>query len=346
MHQLNNRTDRILHCCRGFSLVELMVALVITLILLAGIGQIFLSSKKSFTIQNTLGRQQENGRYASETIVQDLRRAGYFGGNADISEVAGSEGPATPAATCATGDNTWGRMLDQRIFGLNHNQATEIGNYACLNDGNGYDKGDVLVMRFAAPWVIGGTTTPVITNDDRLYIRSSLNDSFNGGTIFKGKDEADLANDIDNNLGTPPSNTERVSELIARSYYIGPSGRTCQGVSIPSLYRETLNNNGEPEAEEIAYGIDQLQIQYGLDTDGDNSVDSWLNAGDAGLVNLSDWDQVIAARIWLLTRSECPETGYTNSNSYTMGDLINYQPNDAYRRQLYNLTVRLRNLNT
>ncbi|MGD8313061.1 MAG: prepilin-type N-terminal cleavage/methylation domain-containing protein, partial [Gammaproteobacteria bacterium] len=32
---------------RGFSLIELMVALVITLILLAGIGQIYLGSKKS-----------------------------------------------------------------------------------------------------------------------------------------------------------------------------------------------------------------------------------------------------------------------------------------------------------
>ena len=42
------------HHSRGFSLVELMVALVITLILLAGIGQIFLSSKKSYAIQDTL----------------------------------------------------------------------------------------------------------------------------------------------------------------------------------------------------------------------------------------------------------------------------------------------------
>jgi type IV pilus assembly protein PilW len=62
--------------CRGFSLVELMVALVITLILLAGIGQIFLSSKKSYTLQDSLSRMQENGRYAMDTLSQDLRRAG------------------------------------------------------------------------------------------------------------------------------------------------------------------------------------------------------------------------------------------------------------------------------
>lgn len=326
----------------GFSIVELMVALLISLILLAGIAQIFMSSKKSFTVQNTMGRQQENGRYALDTITTDLRRAGYWGGNADVTAVTGSEGTFAPAATCNTGDNSWGRMLGQRIFGLNHTQATGIGNYACLNDGNGYGQGDVLVVRFAAPWVIGGITTPAIENNGRLYIRSALTISENAGKLFKGQDEGDAENDM--SPGAVASPSERASELIAHAYYIGPSGRTCQGVSVPSLFRESLNNLGQPAAEEIAYGIDQLQLQYGLDTDGDDSVDSWLNAGDSGLDTLSDWDQVIAARFWLLTRSECPETGYTNENSYNLGDLLNYQPADGYRRQMYTTTVRLRNL--
>ena len=78
-----------------------MVALVITLILLAGIGQIFLSSKKSFTIQNALGRQQENGRYVLDTLAQDLRRAGYLGGALKIEETGWSMPVATGADTCA-----------------------------------------------------------------------------------------------------------------------------------------------------------------------------------------------------------------------------------------------------
>jgi type IV pilus assembly protein PilW len=329
------------HGNRGFSLIELMIALVITLILLAGIAQIYLGSKKSFNIQNSLGRQQENGRYATETIAQDLRRAGYWGGNADVYAVTGTEGTVTPAATCNTGDNTWGRMLDQRIFGLNQTQTTEIGNYTCLNDGNGYAQGDVVVVRFAAPWVIGGTTTPAIENNAHLYIRSSLTISEDAGRLFKGQDETDTANDM--TPGAPPAPSERTSELIARAYYIGPSGQTCQGVAVPSLYRENLDDNGQPAAEEIAYGIDQLQVQYGIDTDGDNSVDSWLDAGVGGLDEDSEWEEVIAARIWVLTRGECPETGYTNINPYPMGD-VNYTPNDGYRRQLYTMTVRLRNL--
>jgi len=58
----------------GFTLVELMIALVITLILMAGISQVFLSSKKSFTIQDTLARQQENGRFVLDTLGQDFCR--------------------------------------------------------------------------------------------------------------------------------------------------------------------------------------------------------------------------------------------------------------------------------
>ena len=112
MHNGNNNS-RLPRLSRGFSLVELMVALLITLILLAGIGQIFLSSKKSFTIQDSLGRMQENGRYAMETLAQDVRRAGFWGGNADITAiddyVGGTGKVATDDGTCT--DANWARML-------------------------------------------------------------------------------------------------------------------------------------------------------------------------------------------------------------------------------------------
>lgn len=338
------------HNCKGFSLVELMVALVISVILLGGITQIFMSSKKSFTIQDSLGRQQENGRYAVDTLAQDLRRTGYWGGNADVSAVTGTEAPVTPAATCNTGDNTWARMIDRRVFGLNQDENAALGAYACINDGNGYTRGDVLVVRFAAPWLVGGITTPSIENNDRLYVRSSLTLSEIAGRMFMGKDEADVANDMDPALPASPS--ERESELIARAYYIGPSGQTCNGVAVPSLFREGLDDNGRPVAEEIAFGIDNFQVRFGVDTDGDNSVDQYLDAGSADLDELDEWNQVIAVRFWLLTRGECPETGFDNTLSFAMGD-VNYTPatdadgdgNDDFRRQLYQTTVRLRNIN-
>lgn len=322
---------------QGFGIVELMVALVISLILLGGVSQIFLSSKKSFTIQDSLGRQQENGRYAIDTVTTDLRRAGYWGGNAQIEDITGSLGPVNDNGTCPT-DTTWGRMLDRRITGLNDTSA----GYACIPTGGTtgrYLRGDVLTVRYAAPWLVGGTTTPAYENN-RIYLRSSL---FRG-RIFQGSTEGDSQNA----LTTPPSLTERESELIARAYYIGDSGRRCNnGDVIPSLFRQTLGPNGTPIAEEIAYGVDHLQVRYGVDTDGDRSVDQYFDAGSANLDSTDEWEQVIAARVWVLTRAECPETGFNHSGgAYAMG-VFNYTPADTtdfgYRRQLFQTTVQLRN---
>ncbi len=322
--------------CRGFGLVELMVALVITLIMLAGIGQIFLGSKKSFNIQDSLGRMQENGRYAMETMISDLRRAGYWGGNTDIAEIVGTTGVVIDTTgACSSGNTDWVRMLNRRIFGKNDSKGT----YACIpSSGTApYTRGDILVLRYAAPWEVGGITTPSFENN-RYYLRASL---FKG-TLFTGSQESDASNAVTGSV-------VRTAELIANAYYIGDSSTDCPaGAAVPSLYRRTINDAGTMVSEEIATGIDHLQVQYGIDEEitasnprGDDTVNRYLDANA-----VTNWDQVIAARLWLLIRSECPETGYTNTNSYEMGDLTGaaaYTPNDGYRRQLYTSTVRLRN---
>lgn len=330
-----------LYNCRGFSLVELMVALVITLILLGGISQIFLSSKKSFVVQNTLSRLQENGRYAVDTITADLRRAGYWGGNADISQITGTLGTTDDDGTCATGDTTWSRMIDRRIYGLNDISA----GYACITD---FSQGDTVVVRYASPWILGSTTLPGIATDinnrDRVFLRSSLF----AGRVFKGED-ADLQdNDMDLDTSTPPRPAERVSELIANAYYIGSSAANqCHGINVPTLRRVSLGTNGQPGVNEIALGVEQLQVRYGLrkpdPADPSNQNKYTIEFRDADAVG-TEWDDVVAARFWLLTRTECPETGYTNTNTYTMGDVVyDPDPDDGFRRQLYQATVFLRN---
>ncbi len=133
----------------------------------------------------------------------------------------------------------------------------------------------------------------------------------------------------------------RTAELVAHGYFIhaaSTNDKCPTAGKVPSLYRMTLVN-GALATEEIAYGVDDFQVQYGVDTDNDNSVDSYLDAAAAGDAM---WGQVIAARIWLLVRAECPETGFTNESTYTMAG-ANYTPNDGYRRQLYTSTIRLRN---
>jgi len=65
--------------CRqqGFSLVEMMVALVIGLFVLAGVGSVYITGKRSYQARDGLSLLQENGRIAIRIIEQTVVRAGY-----------------------------------------------------------------------------------------------------------------------------------------------------------------------------------------------------------------------------------------------------------------------------
>ncbi|MGD8936487.1 MAG: prepilin-type N-terminal cleavage/methylation domain-containing protein, partial [Thiogranum sp.] len=75
--EVSRHTDR----QAGFSLVELMVAMVISLFLLAGVVKIFVGSKQSYRVNDGLSRLQENARFAFDHIAQDLDAGGYMGCN-------------------------------------------------------------------------------------------------------------------------------------------------------------------------------------------------------------------------------------------------------------------------
>ncbi len=70
---------------RGFSLVELMIAVLIGLIISIGVVQIFSATRATYQLDESLARAQENGRFALEFLTQDIRHAGYAGCKRDTS---------------------------------------------------------------------------------------------------------------------------------------------------------------------------------------------------------------------------------------------------------------------
>ncbi len=77
---MNNKTwakVALQHHQQGLTLVEIMVALVISLLLMAGVMQVFLSNNVSHNLQNGLGRLQENARAAMDVLSLDISMAGY-----------------------------------------------------------------------------------------------------------------------------------------------------------------------------------------------------------------------------------------------------------------------------
>lgn len=290
----------------GLSLIELMISITLGLLLLAGVINLFIGSRQSYQTQETLARLQEAGRFSMDFIVQDLRRAGYWGGNADVSSLG-----EVPNATCA--GVAWGKMIRQRVFGIDGS----ANGYACVTS---HLTGDVLVARYAETF----EETP---SGSRLYLRSSLFEA----QVMQGDAVSTIADE-----------PQWVRPLAARAYYIRESGRTCGAQAIPSLWLVQLNpNNGTPDDPiELVPGVESLQVQWGVDSTGDGSVDSYMNAAET-----MDWQQVVAARVWILVRSACPEQGHTDERTYRMGN-ASLTPNDSFRRQLYVSTVMLRNTAT
>ena len=62
----------------GFSLVELLIAIFITLFLVAGMLGIIVSMRGSFSTQDQLERIQENERFALTVLDNTIRDAGFF----------------------------------------------------------------------------------------------------------------------------------------------------------------------------------------------------------------------------------------------------------------------------
>ena len=63
---------------RGYSLIELMVAVTLGLVLLAGVVQVFVNSKQGYQVQQSMGRAQENARFAVEYLDRSIKMADFW----------------------------------------------------------------------------------------------------------------------------------------------------------------------------------------------------------------------------------------------------------------------------
>ena len=123
--------------------------------------------------------------------------------------------------------------------------------------------------------------------------------------------------------------------LTAHTYYVGPTGRTCQDRAIPALFRKAIDDNGFPESQELLAGVENLQLRY--------LVDNRYYDADEVAPPGTRWPRVNAVEITVLVRAECPETGFDINRTFALGD-VSYTPGDVdFRRQVFTTTTHLRN---
>ena len=83
---------------KGVTLIELMVALVIAAITMAGIYRVFISQTKTYAVQDQVMEVQQSVRGAMEILLRDLRMTGFDDDNVN-SDVTIASPVLTPVQT-------------------------------------------------------------------------------------------------------------------------------------------------------------------------------------------------------------------------------------------------------
>ncbi|OGI43330.1 MAG: hypothetical protein A2150_06715 [Candidatus Muproteobacteria bacterium RBG_16_64_11] len=292
---------------RGFSLVELMVAVVIGLLVLAAVTTVMVNSKKNYTVQDSLARLQENARFAVDFLTRDLRMSGHFGcahgplnATRNRLDIAGS--PLFDANVGLAG-------LDNMVVGTSewHSfspPATDVDEDKKIVPGT-----DAIVMRF-----MNGDSIPVIAPfmtapTDPIMVAAN-NGRLNQGDIVLVADcsTADLFQVTSANpgvsgnvahaagvVGSPPIPPGNISDSfgddpVKPKLYEGETETVIIGFTIARYFigaRDVKTGNictadcacdsnhicglfrkiGADDAQELVSGIESMQILYGVDTD-------------------------------------------------------------------------------
>jgi type IV pilus assembly protein PilW len=315
----------------GLTLIELMVALAIGAFLMIGAITVFVQSRATFRATETVARLQETARFALDFLEPDIRMAHYWGLTSRTYLIRGRRAPTDPAGlgpgTC--GQN-WTINLDQAVQGSNNGYG-----FGCAVKAPrvAVDTSDTLVVRRARADV-----TPLTAGT--LYIESTRSQL---GQIFAG-------------TAVPPgygSATSEAHQLIVNGYFVARDPTT----GAPSLRMKTLGTGGVITEQEVITGIEDLQIQFGVDTDAPGtpmapnrnrgSIDRWVNADDPLIDPASPaFDpnvEILAVRIWLRARSDQTDPAYKDTTTYVYADQNVAPIDDGYHRVVVSKTIYLRN---
>jgi type IV pilus assembly protein PilW len=334
----------------GFSLLEIMIALAISVLLLAGVATMFSSTRATYEVNDRLARLQENGRFALDGITREIRASGYIGCNRKAQIHVALTDP-----TYVTGD------FQYALGGYEYKSAaTWLPTGASADAPSAANNNDIIVVRspivggvylhFATPMTLPTdallvdkiATGPgpfkkdqimMVGNCEDVSIFQITNYVATTGTIEHGIDPAQKPGNKTDSLGATYADTVPAVRLRSVAFFIRDSATAGKGTS---LWRSV---DGLPP-EEVAEGIERMQILYGVDTivPLDRSADAYVTAD-----KVTDWDGVTSVSVALLARSIDEYGSETDGKTYTLLDTSFTAPGDRRLRKVFATTVSIRN---
>lgn len=275
----------------GFSLIELMIAMVLGLIVIGSAIAVFSGSKRTAALNTTLTELQESARFALDSIVRDVRLAGFQGCTAT---------PATVLATTAPTNDLFASAITSSLVQDNGDwlPAAPPGFSAPKGDAPGVPVPGThtLSVQYGSPetWRI----EPMATNSSAVVLRDigasetglvagdlAMVSNCQVADLFQVSDvgEKTIAHDATANRGDPrlsaaygdqsyqddnspdaDRSRARLMRFEANIYYVGDTGRTSPaGDPVLSLYRQSLPFAGGAPIEMVE-GVAHLEVRLGL----------------------------------------------------------------------------------
>ena len=288
----------------GFTLVELMIAVVLGLLIVAGVIGVFLSNKQVYRQNENVARLQESARYANEVMSRDIREAGGIACGSDLPTanvvnnptanwwsnwgegIHGYEsGETLPAKATGTGTDervagtdaviVWSGDPASGVTIVDHDPPA--AQFKVNISAHGFADGDVLLGCDLNQAAIFQVTNASDTNVTIVH---------NTGTEVPGNCSKGLGfpTDCSSVNGNPYTFAGGgiMNKLASSAWYIGYNGRG--GKSLYKANRLT--------SDEVAEGITDLQIQYLVVDSGGNLASSYIDAD-----SVADWTFVVGTRL-------------------------------------------------
>ncbi len=305
---------------RGFGLVELMISVTLGLLLSAAVIQVFLASSTSSQIQDSLAQVQETGRFSMHFIAREVRMSGYMGCASrglgresednfrDAVEIIALPADAvnfTPqdmisGANDVGDDNAWGAQPGTDVLILRRGSDSNARIESATDDSAtlvnisdnvaGFEQGDFVLLADCQKAAIfrvsnepkkAGKGPTVLVHAEGEYNSQSRRNSgsFGPGAEILGLDEVRL---FVRDTGRANDAGDPISSLFLRRRGVGGGG--VLGAAI-----------------ELVEGVENLQLLYGVDTNGDFSINQYLDASaiSANPGVTPNWGQVVSVKAQL-----------------------------------------------
>ncbi|MGF1528973.1 MAG: PilW family protein [Candidatus Competibacterales bacterium] len=345
--------------CRGTTLPELLVSFVISLIILAGIVQVYSLSKSAYNTQSALSEIQNTARFAFELLGYQFRMVGYLGCGQNRS--LSLDNLLVNSGGSLVGDNfpydfenvLWGYDKDSNALpaphvGFGSRVASDwvsfkmpANNGVVLVSGMGDATDTSFTVRPLGSDEIDPGKSIIISDCQRLRVVRSA--TYGSGTP--------------NSTLTRAANPSDIGYVFGQGSNIYPIQTVAYYVDVdptdgPRLMRKVHDDTASPytAAQALFDGVEHFEILYGVDTNPATNTpeqaDIYVDATEVAASH--SFDDVVSVRVGMIVRSKEPVGAenptpialFKGAGTYEISVAI---PDDKRLRKSFEMSFSLRN---